>query len=80
MRRQAHALRAAIENVVAQKKLQTLDLRTDRGLRHAERIGGFGETSQIHHGNKRPQQIGWNIGHACPRNFAAASQAPSDNL
>ena len=63
LRRQADALDAAVEQVAAEQKLQPLDLRADRRLRHPELGRGLGEAAQVDDGDKRAQQVGWNIGH-----------------
>src|SRR5882724_10774 len=59
--REAHARCALIEQVVTEKILQALDLRADRGLRHAERSRRLGETAQIDDGNQGSQQVGRDI-------------------
>ena len=62
-RREAHARRALVEQVGAQKALQSLDLRADRRLCHAEGLGSLGKAAQVHHGDQCPQELGWDVGH-----------------
>jgi hypothetical protein len=61
--REAHTRGALVEQVGAQHLLQPLDLRAHGRLGDAERLGGLGETAQIHDRNQGPQQVGWNVGH-----------------
>src|SRR5262249_24235910 len=52
-RRQAHARRALVEQLVAEQELQPFDLRAHPRLRDAERLRRFGETAMIDYGYKR---------------------------
>ena len=57
---------STIEQVATEQELQPLDLRAYRRLRHPELGRGLGEAAQVDDGDKRPQQVGWNIGHFPP--------------
>jgi hypothetical protein len=63
MRRETHALDAAIKHIAAKQELQPLDLRAHRRLRHPQLGRGFGETALIDDGDKGTQQVSWNIDH-----------------
>src|SRR5262245_21569020 len=63
-RGQAHARRALVEKLVAEQKLQPLDLRADRGLGDAERLRRFGKAALIDDEHECPQKFSWDIDHA----------------
>ena len=63
-RREAHARRALVENLVAEKKLQPLDLGAHRRLSDPERMRCLGKAALVDHGHKGPQQFSRDVQHA----------------
>ena len=55
MRGQADALHRTVEDILAEKILQPLDLRADRRLRHAERHRRLGEAAAVNDRHKSAQ-------------------------
>ena len=82
-RREAHARRALVENLVAEKKLQPLDLGAHRRLGDPKRMRCLGKAALVDHGHKGPQQFSRDVQHApspflCCRMTAAIRSNPND--